>query len=221
MSWSRSPAAGVSNGQIEIDYRDVKGVRKLRITGNGTGMTPDEVADNLNRLSASGGVQAFDKNFGIGAKITAGTRNPHGIMYEAWKDGMGSLTMFGRIDGRYGRLRFRNEDDGTVDYWLPLPEEDKPPIISKHGVSVILLGQNDEDDTTTSPPGADLPSQWVAAYLERRYFSFPSHVSLKVLRPVEIFDSERRHSPFDIRHNQGSALLPGPALRVPQQGGAF
>ena len=183
--------AGVSNGQIEIDYRDVKGVRKLRITGNGTGMTPDEVADNLNRLSASGGVQAFDKNFGIGAKITAGTRNPHGIMYEAWKDGMGSLTMFGRIDGRYGRLGFRNEDDGTVDYWLPLPEEDKPPIISKHGVSVILLGQNDEDDTTTSPPGADLPSQWVAVYLERRYFSFPSHVSLKVLRPVEIFDSER------------------------------
>lgn len=182
--------AGIENGQIEIDYRDVKGVRKLRITGNGAGMTPDEVSNNLNRLSASGGIQAFDKNFGIGAKITAGTRNPHGVMYEAWKDGLGSLTVFGRIDGRYGRLGFRN-DDGTVDYWLPLPDDAKPTIVADHGVSVVLLGQSDEEDTTIPPPDADLPSQWIAAYLERRYFALPDSVSLKVLRPVEIFDSER------------------------------
>jgi len=182
--------AGITDGQIEIDYRDVNGVRKLRITGNGAGMTPEEVSDNLNRLSASGGVQALDGNFGIGAKITAGTRNPHGVMYEAWKDGVGSMTMFGRIDGRYGRLGFRNDDD-TVDYWVPVPEDAKPPIITKHGVSVTLLGYNAEDDTTVPPPGADLPSQWISAYLERRYFEVPGGVSVKVLRPVEIFDSEK------------------------------
>src|SRR5687767_3650772 len=72
--------AGIDNGLIEVDYHEVDGVKKLRITGNGAGMTPDEVAANINRLSSSGGIQAFDKNFGIGAKITAGTRNPHGVI---------------------------------------------------------------------------------------------------------------------------------------------
>src|SRR5205807_1479984 len=46
-------------------------------------------------------------------------------------------------------------------------------------------------DTTVAPPCADLPSQWVAAYLERRYFQTPKNVVVKVLRPVEIYDSGR------------------------------
>lgn len=182
---------GDEEGRIEIDFEEVKGVKKLRITDNGIGMTPDEVQENINRLSASAGTQAFDKNFGIGAKITAAVKNPHGVMYKAWKDGEGSVTILGRQDGRYGRLGWRNAEDDSVDYWLPLPESDKPPIINRNGVSVVLLGKSDEDDTTIPPAGAELPSQWVAAYLERRYFEVPSNITIKVLRPVEIFDSGR------------------------------
>lgn len=188
--------SGASNGQIEIDYEVVDGVRKLRITGNGEGMSPDEVAANINRLSASGGVQAFDKNFGIGAKITAGTRNPNGVMYKAWKGGEGSLTVLGRIEGRYGRLGFR-QLDGSVDYWLPIPPEDKPPIIDEHGVSVVLLGRTKDEDTTIAPPGADVPAQWVTAYLERRYFQVPEHISIQV--PREIYDSEK--GTYRIQHD--------------------
>src|SRR3990172_1496274 len=151
-------------------------------------MTPDEVAANINRLSASGGVQAFDKNFGIGAKITAGTRNPHGVMYKCWKDGEGSLTVLGRDDGRYGRFGWINLDD-SVDFWLPLSDTEKPSIIKQHGASVVLLGRNAEEDTTVAPPGSELPSQWVTAYLDRRYFELPAHVSIQV--PREIFDSGR------------------------------
>ena len=92
------------DGRVEIGFEEIDGVRKLRITDNGAGMTPEEVRENINMLSASGGVQSFEKNFGIGAKITAGTRNPHGVMYKAWKDGKGSLTVLGRVAGRYGRL---------------------------------------------------------------------------------------------------------------------
>src|SRR2546425_2663675 len=138
-----------------------------------------EKRENINRLSASSGIQAFDKNFGIGAKITAAVRNPYGVMYKAWKNGEGSVTILGRQDGRYGRLGWRNPEDDTVDYWLPLPESDKPPIVKEGGVSVILLGKAKEDDTTVAPPGADLPSQWVAAYLERRYFDIPQGITLK------------------------------------------
>lgn len=183
--------SGQEEGRVEIDFEEIEGVKKLRITDNGVGMTPDEVRENINRLSASAGTQAFDKNFGIGAKITAAVKNPHGVMYKAWKDGEGSITILGRQDGRYGRLGWRNPEDDSVDFWLPLPENDKHPIIERNGVSVVLLGKSKEEDTTVSPPGADLPSQWAAAYLERRYFETPSNISLRVLRPVEIYDSGR------------------------------
>src|SRR2546423_888988 len=59
---------GRADGRVEIDFEEVHGVRKLRVTDNGIGMTADEVRENLNRLSATTGVQAFDKNFGVGAK---------------------------------------------------------------------------------------------------------------------------------------------------------
>ena len=192
--------AGISDGKIEIDYEEVKGVRKLRITDNGEGMSPDEVRENINHLSASGGVQAFDKNFGIGAKITAAVRNPHGVMFKVWKNGEGSITILGRVDGRYGRIGFRQPDD-SVDYWLPLPEEERHPVIKDHGVSVLLLGTGDDDDTTVAPPGVALPTQWVSAYLERRYFVLPENVSL-VVNLRTIFDSARgveRPSPDTIR----------------------
>jgi hypothetical protein len=178
-------------GRVEIDYELIDGVKKLRITDNGIGMTPDDVRANLNRLSASTGVQAFDKNFGIGAKITAAVRNPHGVMYKAWRDGEGTVTILGRQDGRYGRIGWRNPEDDSVDYWLPLPDGEKHEIIKKDGVSVVLLGKSKEEDTTLAPPGAELPSQWVAAYLERRYFETPKTITIKVLRPVEIYDSGR------------------------------
>lgn len=177
-------------GRIEIDFELVDGIRKLRITDNGVGMTPDEVRQNINRLSASAGTQAFDKNFGIGAKITAAVRNPHGVMYKAWKDGIGSLTVLGRHNGRYGRIGWRNPDDGTVNYWLPLRQTERPRIIKDSGVSVVLLGKSKADDTTLPPATADLPSKWAAAYLERRYFEIPPNITLRVLRPLEIYDSE-------------------------------
>src|SRR5437667_6031892 len=158
---SISRRGGDAEGLVEIDFEEIDGVKKLRVTDNGIGMTPDEVRENINRLSASSGVQAFDKNFGIGAKITAAVRNPYGVMYKAWRDGEGSVTILGRQDGRYGRIGFRNPADETVHFWLPLSETDKHPAIEKSGVSVVLLGRSKEEDTTVAPPGADLPSQWV------------------------------------------------------------
>ena len=87
---------------------------------------------------------------------------------------------------------------------MPLADDDRPELISDSGVSVVLLGRADEDDTTVAPPGADLPSQWVAAYLERRYFSIPANVTLKVKRPAEIYDAalDLRRSIYDTIQGQ-------------------
>jgi hypothetical protein len=210
-------------GRVEIDYEEIDGVRKLRITDNGIGMTPEEVAENLNRLSASTGVQAFDKNFGIGAKITAAVRNPHGVMYKTWKGGDGALTVLGRIDGRYGRLGFRSTEDASVYYWLPLTSDDKHSIIEDSGVSVVLLGKSAEDDTTLAPAGADLPSQWVAAYLERRYFAVPAGINLKAVREIHdsargmdraIYDTIRGQRYYLNKHSDFKGELPLPEVNA-------
>lgn len=63
--------AGIADLLIEIDDRDVNGLRKPRITGNRAGMTPEEVADNLHRLSASGGITEWDTRV-----WTQGTKGP-------------------------------------------------------------------------------------------------------------------------------------------------
>jgi hypothetical protein len=115
-------------------------------------MTPDDIRANLNRLSASTGIQAFDKNFGIGAKITAAVRNPLGVMYKAWQGGEGTLTILGRQEGRYGRIGFRNPVDDSVDYWLPLPAAEKHEIIDQSGVSVILLENRRKKTQPLRPP---------------------------------------------------------------------
>ncbi len=213
-------------GRVKIDFKEVNGVRKLRITDNGSGMTPEEVRQNINRLSASGGTQSFEKNFGIGAKITAATRNPAGVQYESWKDGEGSLTILGKAEGRYGRRGFVDPETGAVDYYILLSVDDKPEMIDRDGVSVVLLGQSPDDDTTAAPPGADLPSQWVSAYLERRYFSIPEGILLTVEDLRMINDAKRGERPSNDtihgqRHNldnnsdfSGCVVLSGVAARV-------
>jgi hypothetical protein len=183
-----------ASGEIVIDYEVIEGVRKLRITDNGIGMTADEVRENINTLSASGGEQAFDKNFGIGAKITAAVKNPNGVMYKAWKNGRGSLTILGRQDGCYGRLPWPNplpDKEGEVVYSLPLPESEKSDLIEDSGVSVVLLGTAPDHDTFAPPEGFQPGTQWIAAYLERRYFTIPSSVTVRIKRSNPIQDAER------------------------------
>src|SRR5262249_34287044 len=83
-------------------------------------------------------------------------------------------------------------EEDAVEFSLPLESEKKPAIISESGVSVSLLGKHAEDDTTKAPAGVDLPSQWIAAYLERRYFEVTDGIEVKVWR--EIFDSAKNAS---------------------------
>src|SRR4051812_47915772 len=70
---------GYQKGTIVWDYHpeylDSSGIYKLSITDDGLGMTPADMKKYLNSLSSSGGTQGFDKNYGIGAKIAAATRN--------------------------------------------------------------------------------------------------------------------------------------------------
>src|SRR5215211_1507484 len=128
-------------GQIvwDLDYYllDFGGYHKLSIVDTGVGMTGPEMVEYINQLSSSMHTQSYETNYGVGAKVAALTRNPEGLIYQSWKDGVGYMTILWR-DPRtdeYG-LQQQERPDGTYDHWLELSEDLKPELIQDHGTMV-------------------------------------------------------------------------------------
>ena len=158
-------------------------VRKLSIIDTGTGMTAEQLRHYINQLAASGREQSGRGNFGVGAKVAAGSRNPHGLEYRSWQKGHGSLVCFKRHpDGRWG-LEPQRWADGHVDYWRPLGDAEKPWLLrgQDHGTQVVLLGQHGRHDTTQAPETVtDARRHWITRYLNARFLRFPAHVEVLV-----------------------------------------
>jgi hypothetical protein len=158
-------------------------IRKLAVLDTGTGMTPGEMKYYINHLAASGREQSRTANFGVGAKVAAGSRNPAGLEYRSWHDGSGALVRFMRHrDGRWG-LEPQIWPDGRSDYWRPLNEAEQPWLLrgQTHGTQVVLLGESDRHDTTEAPPSVtEGRQQWVIRYLTSRFLELPAAVQLLV-----------------------------------------
>jgi hypothetical protein len=183
---AQGPVAG---GRVvwDIDWLrfDASGgrVRKLSVTDTGTGMTAEQLHRYINHLASSGREQSAGGNFGVGAKVAAGSRNPHGLEYRSWHQGQGSLVCFKRHpDGRWG-LEPQSWPDGHADYWRPLDEQDKPWLLrgQDHGTQVVLLGQHERHDTTQAPGSVtDARRHWITRYLNARFLHLPSQVEVLV-----------------------------------------
>jgi len=158
-------------------------VRKLSVTDTGTGMTAEQLRYYINNLAASGREQSGTGNFGVGAKVAAGSRNPYGLEYRSWHQGQGSLVCFKRHpDGRWG-LAPQRWTDGRMDFWRPLGEEEKPWLLrgQGHGTQVVLLGQHERHDTTQAPGSVtDARRHWITRYLNGRLVRFPEQVEVLV-----------------------------------------
>ena len=98
-------------------------VHKLCFIDNGDGMTGDEMLQHLNNLSSSGHHNKHE-NYGVGAKISALTRNHEGVHYESWKNGVGNsvLIKYDSESGIYGVEPIVTPDGRRFDYFH-LPEE--------------------------------------------------------------------------------------------------
>ena len=158
-------------------------VRKLSITDTGTGMTPVQLRRYINQLASSGREHSAGGNFGVGAKVAAGSRNPHGLEYRSWHHGQGALVCFKRHpDGRWG-LEPQRWPDGRSDFWRPLDEQEKPWLLRDHdhGTQVVLLGQHERHDTTQPPDSvSDGRGQWITRYLNARFLRLPAQVEVSV-----------------------------------------
>jgi hypothetical protein len=166
---------------VDWAYYDLTGIYKLCIIDSGVGMTGREMVKYINNLSASIHTQSHSGNFGVGAKVAAATRNHAGLVYLSWVDNVGHTIHLWRspVSGQYGLQQY-TLPDGNFDHWGYLDDAVKPSDwVSEHGTKVVLLGNDDQDDTMSAPKGAPSPSRWVSRYLNTRYFRFPDGVTVR------------------------------------------
>lgn len=165
---------------VDWTHYDLTGVHKLSLTDTGDGMTGEEMIRLINQLSSSLSEQSFSGNYGVGAKISAATRNHEGVIYCSWKDDAGAMIHLYRDPKtrQYG-LKQWPLSDGGYGYYLPIENDVKPELIGKHGTKVVLLGNSAEENTLAPPQGAASPSRWISKYLNTRYFRFPDGVTIK------------------------------------------
>lgn len=175
----RTGQAGEIIWDADWNYLDQQGYYKLCITDNGDGMTGSEMAGYINQLSSSIEEQSFSGNYGVGAKIAAATRNHAGLIYLSWKEGDGAMIHLWR-DPRTQQYGLKQIETGdSFAHYATMADEAKPGIIKDHGTRIVLLGHTTDADTMEAPEGAKPPSQWVAKYLNSRYFQFPDGITVR------------------------------------------
>jgi hypothetical protein len=146
-------------------------------------MSPDAMRYYINHLAATSHEPGRTKNYGVGAKVAAGSRNRHGLEYRSWRHGRGALVCFKRdSNGRWG-LEPRQWPDGRRDFWCPLMDSEKPWAVCSrpHGTQVVLLGQHERDDTTQAPKTVtEARQRWIARSLNMRLRRLPDLLELLV-----------------------------------------
>jgi hypothetical protein len=170
-------------GRVEVDFNEAiyasRGHYKISFTDNGDGMTADQMVSLLNNLSASGGKNKH-ANYGVGAKISALTRNHAGILYESWRAEVGHSVVihFNSEEGAYG-LQGVTDAAGRTEYAPKISNAKKPKIVVKHGTRVTLLGMSPEQDTMLPPEGVGgIKESWIIRYLNTRFFRIPDQIEL-------------------------------------------
>ena len=160
------------------------GIRKLCILDNGAGMDGEDIRNLMNRMFSSGKQQGLTENYGIGAKVAGLHRSPLGMIYQVWKDGNGYMghLMKHPEKNEYGLYQYENED-GSLSPYVELNEGSMPQkkrcTITESGTQVTLIGEYEDEDTYL-PADAPYGRNWLARYLNSRYFKLPDYVELAV-----------------------------------------
>ena len=199
------------SGQIiwDVDWQLVQShdLYKLQISDNGIGMTGPEIEKYINALSSSGSEQGFAKNFGVGAKISAGKENPEGLVYKSWSNNQGVMATFWNDPAvGYGLKQVRVGE--SFSHYAPIIDKLKcPPIDSDTcGTSVTLMGTTFDDNTMIRP---NQKQKWLIQYLNSRYFELPDRVEIKVRDFSQSSPSDWPKRPDTGMGTGGSQLLSG------------
>lgn len=170
--------------QVSIDARRHDGALKLRIWNTGPGLSAAELLQITDLASSLRKENSLDQNFGMGAKVASLPSNRHGLRYRSCTGGRVSEVIMGYRQGIYGRLRIGPDGAEVIDATAACQAEGDYHL-SIDWTEVLLGGNSAAQDTVAEPYGASLkvPPDWLAAYLENRFFRLPHDVSL-VLMPA-------------------------------------
>ena len=177
------------------------GLNKICVIDNGIGMTPIQMVGYLNDLGHSSESKSKGyKNFGIGVKISAVTRNPVGIQYESWTKGEKGFSVFLQYDedsDSYGLKEFDNF--GSRILYNEIEEEVTPDLIKKsgHGTRVTFFGESEEQDTTRKSShkifyGSE--AAWIFRILNSRFFKFSKDIEVKAIHQYDRNDEKLSRS---------------------------
>lgn len=189
---------GEKNGRVEVDYNahiyEKSGLYKISFTDNGDGMDQDQMVNLLNSLSASGSEKNQFENYGVGAKISALTRNHKGIQYESWRDDIGYsvILRYNEEENLYGLQGF-SDSNGNTEFAPRISNANKPKIINEHGTRVTLFGMEDDQDTMLPPEGiGGIRESWIALFLNSRFFQIPDNVNISAR--IGYYRNNTRHN---------------------------
>jgi hypothetical protein len=171
--------------EVIIGPRMHDGTRKLCIWNTGPGLNAAELLQITNLASSLRKQNSLDQNFGMGAKVASLPSNHHGLRYRSCTGGRVSEVVMGYRDGIYGRLRIGLERSEVTDATETCIAEGYYDL-SSDWTEVLLGGNSAGQDTVAAPYGTTLEvaSDWLAAYLENRFFRLPHDVSLTLLPTV-------------------------------------
>ena len=91
----------------------------------------------------------------------------------------------------------------------------KPAAITTHGTKVVLLGNDEDQNTMLAPEGAASPSRWVTRYLNTRYYRFPTGITVKAREGWENPRSDSDRNVLRTLNGQKAYLIAMPVRREP------
>ncbi|TLU61219.1 sensor histidine kinase [Thalassotalea litorea] len=180
-SITRTKKTGTILVDVDWEFYEDMGFFKMSFTDTGDGMTGEDMLKYIKDLSSSGGRNQYE-NFGLGAKISALTRNPAGIIYRSWKNGEGNeiVLRYDEETDQYGCAQL-DLGDGKYGYFRSVDEDDKPDIIVDHGTRVTLIGKTIDEDTMQLPDGVNLTREsWIYRTINERFYEIDENIDIKV-----------------------------------------
>ena len=194
--------------RVEISRHEpswtAKSRRKRMVSDNGDGMDPPTLAAVTANLAASGKEVGLTKNIGVGAKIALLPWNKYGLVYVSLRDGQIAMAWV-QVDETTKTAYFRDlqADAGLTP--LVVDGDGKPVVFAPgivdgvdwaqtlpsmttkagHGTSVVLLGNDAEDNTLVGDLSRELNSETtnvLVDYLDSRYFRLRDGLDIVVQR---------------------------------------
>jgi len=172
-------------GKIEWFREKWNGIEKIGLYNEGPGMSAAELYE-LMQIASSGKNLGMDKNFGQGAKLSAGKASPYGYLVRSCKNGIVSecwLQLIDEADGGKNLVMVAQYDDyeERVEIVRQVTDDaqDRGRSLDRDWTEALLLGRSHDDPTVTGEFLGKSSPTWLMESIVRRYYRFPAGIKIR------------------------------------------